>query len=83
MYKMTAPFAEYKDIFGKPREGVHATRIFGLAAIDLIFTLIAALLIPGNKIRNFLVLIALGCIMHALFGVDSELNRIIGLQIHV
>ena len=26
---------KYKDIFGKPNEGVHSTRIFGLAFWDL------------------------------------------------
>jgi hypothetical protein len=78
IYNMSAPFADYKDIFGKPREGVHEARVFGLAAIDVLFTLIAALLLPGNKLRNFVLLVILGCILHALFGVDSELNRRIG-----
>ena len=35
---MNGVFSEYKDIFGKPNEGVHKHRILGLASVDLIGT---------------------------------------------
>lgn len=76
---MTAPFSQYKDIFGKPGEGPHKDRIFGFASIDILFTLIAALLIPGDKVRNFIFLMILAIILHTLFGVETALNKKLGL----
>jgi hypothetical protein len=38
-------FCNYKDILGKSNEGVHSIRIFNLAIIDILFTIIAAYLI--------------------------------------
>jgi hypothetical protein len=38
-------FTEYRDIFGKPNEGIHERRFLGMAVWDIVFTLIAAVLI--------------------------------------
>lgn len=76
---MSAPFIKYRDIFGRPGEGVHSHRTFGFASIDILFTIIAALLIPGNKLRNLAVLMLLAIILHALFGVETTLNKKLGL----
>ncbi len=67
---------QYKDIFGKPNEGVHSARIFGLAATDLFLTGAAAAIIwPKHWIFAFFVLIILACMIHKLFGVESALNK--------
>lgn len=68
---------KYKDIFGKPREGVHAIRIFDIAIVDLLLTFLAAWFIsdkyfPGNLLVVFFALFLLGMIMHRLFCVDSK-----------
>ena len=36
---------KYKDIFGKPNEGVHKYRLFNIAIVDMSFTIIAAAII--------------------------------------
>ena len=36
------PLSDYKDIFGKPGEGGHAYRIFDIAIVDVIFTIISS-----------------------------------------
>lgn len=77
-------------IFGEPNKGVHAYRIFGLAAVDLIGTIIIAYLIArfvkweqlGKNmwIRFFVVfmlLMLLSLILHKLFCVHTTLTNAI------
>ena len=72
---------KYKDIFGKPRKGVHSYRFLDFAIIDIIFTIIGAYLISKYSNYNFykilLFLFILGIILHKLFCVDTKLNSII------
>ena len=69
---MACPF---KDIFGKPGEGVHQYRIFGIAAVDLITTVLGAALISWKTDHNFLIVFAclfiLGELLHWYFCVDT------------
>jgi hypothetical protein len=41
------PLSDYKDIFGKPGEGGHAYRIFDIAIVDVIFTIIGGYMIAN------------------------------------
>ena len=72
---------KYKDIFGKPREGVHSYRFLDFAIIDIIFTIIGAYIISKYSNYNFykilLFLFILGIILHKLFCVNTKLNSII------
>lgn len=74
-------FCEYKDIFGKPGEGVHKYRIFGLAAVDLILTIFAAVFLAKQTGKNFFlifgVLMFLSVIFHSLFCVDTALMKFV------
>ena len=36
---------KYKDYFGEPGKGVHSYRIFNIAIVDVVMTLIGALII--------------------------------------
>lgn len=69
-------FAKYKDIFGKPREGVHSIRIFDFAIIDIIMTFIGAYFISKyykiNIWLTFTLLFIYGQILHALFCVETK-----------
>ena len=79
---------ELKDLFGKPGEGVHKYRIFGIAAVDLIATIILALIIVyffmeqtfGNVILVFLILFILGQFLHYFRGVQTAFLTKIGLK---
>ncbi len=74
---------KYADIFGKPGEGVHRYRFAGLAVVDVIATLIAAILTARFLDRDIWITIAIffiiGIAMHWLFQVNTRLNVALGL----
>lgn len=70
---------KYAELFGKPGEGFHAPRLLGVAAYDLLGTVVVASavawfgkfpLLQANALA-----LALGIFFHALFCVDTALNR--------
>lgn len=69
-------FCKYKDIFGKPNEGIHKYRIFGFAFWDLFFTFLASLLISMyfkiHIVISFIVLFMIGVYLHLLFCVKTK-----------
>lgn len=73
---MSCPF---KDIFGKPGEGVHSYRIFGMAAVDWISTVLGALLLSWKTETNFFIvfagLVVLGEVLHWYFCVDTAVIK--------
>lgn len=80
MYDLT----RFKDIFGKPKEGVHRYRIFGMALVDLGLTVGAAFLLSvyfkWNFFVTFLGLMVLSIGVHGLFGVNTTLMKFFGLS---
>ena len=73
---------KYKNIFGKVKEGVHSYRIFNIAIVDVIFTVLAAYLInksfPNYKfIYILLVLFLLGIVMHRIFCVETTIDQLL------
>jgi len=72
---------EYKNIFGKPKEGVHSYRILNIAMVDFIGTLIIALLISILFKKSFLwvslILFILGIILHRLFCVRTTIDKLL------
>ncbi len=78
-------FCQYKNIFGEPGVGLHATRLFGMAQIDLVMTIIAAILIAtylkANMLKTFGVLFAIGTVLHILFCVNTSfVNNVLGIK---
>jgi hypothetical protein len=73
------PLCKYKHIFGIPNQGIHQYRIFGLATMDIVQTIIGALLISWFfKIKFWICLLALfilGEILHILFCIDTAFIR--------
>ena len=78
---MNCPFFIYSNIFGKPNTGVHSYRIFNLAIVDIILTIIGAFLISYlfnfNFIMCLLILFILGILLHRLFCVNTTINKFI------
>jgi hypothetical protein len=71
---------KYKDLFGELGKGLHSIRIFNIAIIDVLFTILGAylinLLIP--KCNYFLILFTLfvlGIILHRLFCVRTTIDK--------
>lgn len=72
-------FCEYSDIFGKPGEGVHAQRIFGLAAVDVVGTIAIAAafawVFKKSFILTLIVLIFIAEVMHFVFCSETAVIK--------
>lgn len=71
-------FCKYKDVFGKPGEGIHSTRWGPFAAFDLGATIVLAMILAlvfRMSFFSFLVMLVvfliLGELMHWMFCVDT------------
>lgn len=77
---------KYSEILGKVGKGVHSYRIFNIAIVDVIATILLAYII-NNIIKFFyskslfiyilIILFILGIILHRLFCVDTTINKFI------
>ena len=72
---------KYKDIFGKPNTGVHSYRIFNIAIVDVLLTILVAFIIALLIKKPFwivlLILFLLGIILHHLFCVKTTIDKLI------
>jgi len=73
---------EYKDMFGKPGEGVHAYRVFNIAIVDVLLTLLLAYAInsykPEYKYSTIAIgLFALGILLHRVFCVKTTVDKML------
>jgi hypothetical protein len=73
---------KYKDIFGKPGDGVHSYRIFNIAVIDVGWTVLGAyilhLFFPKYNFWYILLgLFVLGIIVHQVFCVRTTVDKLI------
>ena len=88
-------FCKYARVAGLPGEGVHATRLFGMAAFDLVGTLLIAVgiaawicwrrrplgvgAVVAVAIAVFVTLMTLSVFSHWLFCVPTALTKSLGL----
>ena len=75
-------FCEYKDIFGKVGEGIHSYRIFNIAIIDLLLTILFAYIIHicipnSNFIFILIFLFIIGIILHHIFCVRTTIDKLL------
>ena len=81
---------KYKNMFGEPNTGAHKIRIFDLAIVDIVMTVIVACIIYYVMIRirphlantkNLLLVIVglfvFGIIMHRLFCVRTTIDKLL------
>jgi hypothetical protein len=70
---------QYKDIFGEVGKGIHSYRVFGIAYMDAIFTIIGALflswIMKWNYIYTIIGAFILGIILHHLFCVRTTVDK--------
>ena len=78
---MKSPFCPYRYIFGRPGEGVHSYRLFGLAVVDVIATIVGALLAAWTFRWNIWITLVgfflAGIIAHRLFCVRTTVDKIL------
>jgi hypothetical protein len=72
---------KYKNYFGEPGKGVHSYRIFNIAIVDVMMTLIGALIISylsGIKfIWSAVGLFLVGILLHRVFCVKTTLDKLL------
>ena len=73
-------YCKYNDMFGKIGMGMHSYRIFNVAIVDVLFTIIGAFIIHlfYQKISFVYVLIflfVLGIICHLIFCVRTTVDK--------
>jgi hypothetical protein len=74
---------KFKDMFGKPDEGLHKYRLFNIAIVDVVFTIIGAYLFNKymfKKTKFIIILISLfvlGIIAHRIFCVRTTIDRVL------
>ena len=78
---------KYKDIFGKPGTGIHELRLFNIAIMDVLFTIIGSIIISKfikisyHPILNIIIIslffFLLGILLHRLFCVKTTLDKIL------
>jgi len=72
---------KYKDALGEVGKGVHSYRFMGIAILDVIMTLIGAIIISYFTDKSFLmvaaILFILGIILHRLFCVRTTIDKML------
>ncbi len=72
---------KYKYALGKPGVGIHSYRIFNIAIVDVLLTILAAYVISYfTKINIYYTLIGmfiLGIISHRLFCVRTTIDKLL------
>jgi hypothetical protein len=72
-------WCDYKDIFGRPREGAHAYRIFDIAVVDVAATVVVAFIIArvfGIVFwKSLVALFIIGIISHRAFCVRTTVDK--------
>jgi len=75
-------FCKYKNALGKVKEGLHSYRIFDIAIIDVLLSVLVAYIIhyifPKYKFPVvLLVIFLLGIVAHRLFCVRTTIDKLL------
>lgn len=72
---------KYKDILGEPGKGVHSFRIFNIAIVDVLLTIIAAyilsILTRLSIVHSLILMFILGIISHRIFCVRTTIDKLL------
>lgn len=72
---------KYKDVFGKPNEGLHQFRVFDIAIVDVLLTIFVAWVVSYFFKINFLYSLVgffiLGIICHRIFCVRTTVDKLL------
>jgi uncharacterized membrane protein YcaP (DUF421 family) len=72
---------KYKDLFGIPGKGIHSYRVFNVAIVDVIETIIGAAIFSyifkTHFIYTTIAFFILGIILHRLFCVRTTIDKLL------
>ena len=75
----SSPLCPYKNMFGAPGKGIHATRLFGIAIWDAVMTLVAAVAVAWAAdfpmLPTIIAFFLTGIIAHRLFCVRTAVDK--------
>ena len=78
---MSINLCKYRNILGKPKQGIHSYRIFNIAIADVIMTIIGSYILSYIFKWPFwwtlLILFILGILLHKLFCVKTTINQLL------
>ena len=78
---MSTSLCQYRDIFGKPGTGLHSIRFMNLAIVDVIFTLLGAILFSYiTKISVYYTIpgiFLIGIVVHHMFCVRTTIDKLL------
>lgn len=70
-----------KKIFGEPNKGVHSYRIFNIAYMDVIATILGSIflarLMKWNYLYTMIGMFLLGIVLHRLFCVRTTVDKLL------
>ena len=74
---------QFKDLFGKPNEGLHSIRLFGpyggIAVVDTVLAVVLGLVLAKvfklTKFNGILLSLILGIIAHRVFCVETTVDK--------
>ncbi|OUU16492.1 MAG: hypothetical protein CBB97_22660 [Candidatus Endolissoclinum sp. TMED37] len=76
-------FCKYKDVLGKPKEGVHSIRFMNISVIDVLLTILLAIFIKTymfNETEMSIILLGtfiIGIIIHRIFCVKTTIDKLL------
>lgn len=77
-------FKKYKNILGEEGTGIHSIRFLNIALVDVILTMIIAILttyfINIPFVLSIIMWFSLGFFTHVLFGVQTNATRLLGIK---
>ena len=72
---------KYKNILGEPDKGVHSFRIFNIAIVDVLLTILAAYIMSYftnyELIYTLIFMFILGIISHRIFCVRTTVDKVL------
>lgn len=72
---------KYKNILGVPGQGPHSYRIFNIAIVDVLLTLILAYIISYiykiSFVKTSITLFILGIVLHRIFCVRTTIDKLL------
>ena len=72
---------KYKDVFGKPGEGAHKYRVFNIAIVDTLLTVLLAYIIAYFSGISLMYVIPgtffFGIVLHRLFCVRTTVDKLL------
>ena len=74
---------KYRNLLGKPGKGAHSIRLFNIAIVDVLLTVLAAFLLAKllnvSFILTLILLFVLAILVHWIFCVKTTVNKFLGL----